>query len=222
MLSGDSMAFAVLLWIVVLLAVFLFYLLVVQRIINHYIHGPVPAFAARFIDNPVRRWFQPPTKVVDWIDIREGMWVLEVGPGPGTFTTEAAKRVGEQGKFFTIDIQPIIISRLDHRLQTQGVTTVTTRVASAHDLPFPDKTFDRVFMVAVLGEIPDKNEALTEFKRVLKDDGLLAVGEILPDPDYPRRRSVIRWCNRAGFELNGAHSGLMHYLLTFKKPARVK
>ena len=222
MLSGDSTAFTILLWIVVLLAAFLFYIVVVARIISHYFNGPVPAFVARFIDNPLRRRLQPPTKVVDWIEIKEGMCILEIGPGPGTFTIEAAKRIGEQGRLLAIDIQPIIISRLDRRLQVQGVTNVSTRVASAHDLPFPDRTFNRVFMVAVLGEIPDKSKALLEFKRVLKDDGLLAVGELLPDPDYPRRKSVIMWCNRVGFELNAAHGGLMHYLLTFKKAAPVK
>jgi len=37
---------------------------------------------------------------------------------------------------------------------------VTTKVASTYELPFPDDTFDRVLMVAVLIEIPDKRKAL--------------------------------------------------------------
>ncbi len=38
-------------------------------------------------------------------------------------------------------------------------------------------------------------------KRVLKDDGLLAIGEFLPDPDYPRRKTVAAWCQESGFSL---------------------
>ena len=28
-------------------------------------------------------------------------------------------------------------------------------------------------------------------RRVLKDDGLLAIGEFLPDPDCPRKRTIV-------------------------------
>ena len=190
---------------------------VVIRIIRRYVHFPIPAFIARFIDNPIRRRIQPPAKVVDWIGIQEGMCVLEIGPGPGTFTIEAAKRVGEKGKVFIIDIQPAVISKLNSRLQKEKIANVITKVTSAYELPFQDKTFDRVFMIAVLAEIPDKKKALVEIKRVLKDDSLLVIGEFLPDPDYPRRKTVTCWCGDAGFKLNGEYGGVLHYVLTFKK-----
>lgn len=41
--------------------------------------------------------------------------------GPGTFIIEAAKRVGEKGKVFAIDIQPTVISKLNGRLQREGL-----------------------------------------------------------------------------------------------------
>ena len=72
-------------------------------------------------------------------------------------------------------------------------------------------------MVAVLGEIPDKQRALGEFRRVLKDDGYLAIGEFLPDQDYPRESTVVRWCGEAGFELADDFGSIMHYLLLFRK-----
>jgi ubiquinone/menaquinone biosynthesis C-methylase UbiE len=111
------------------------------------------------------------------MDIRDGMHVLEIGPGPGTFTIEASKRVGENGRIFAIDLQPSVISRLDRRLQRAKIGNVIARVAPAYELPFSNNTFDRVFMIAVLAEIPDRKKALLEIKRVLRDDGLLAIGE---------------------------------------------
>jgi ubiquinone/menaquinone biosynthesis C-methylase UbiE len=72
-------------------------------------------------------------------------------------------------------------------------------------------------MVTVLGEIPDKRKALLEIKRVLKDEGLLAIGEFLPDPDYPRKSTVTGWCHDSGFELNEQFGNWLHYLLTFEK-----
>jgi len=190
---------------------------VLVRIVRRFIHFPIPAFVARFVDNPIRRRIQPPTRVVDWVGIQDGMYVLEIGPGPGTFTIEAAKRVGEKGKVYAIDIQPTIISRLKSRLQREKIANVTAKAASAYELPFSNNTFDRAFMIAVLAEIPDKRKALLEIKRVLKDSGLLAIGEFLPDPDYPRRKTVIRWCKGTGFESVSRYGGVLHYLLTFKK-----
>lgn len=215
-MSLVSVILTILLWIVAILVGWFFFVEVVIRIVRRFVHFPIPAFIARFIDNPIRRRIQPPTKVVDWIGIQDGMHILEIGPGPGTFTIEAAKRVGEEGKVFAIDVQPTLISKLNGRLQREEIANVTTKVASAYELPFSNKTFDRVFMITVLAEIPDKKKALFEIKRVLKDDGLLAIGELLPDPDYPRRRTVIHWCKDAGFELVNEYGGVLHYVLTFR------
>jgi len=217
MLAGSSMVLNVFLWIIIVLAGFLFYAFGLQRVVKHYVHYPIPAFAVRFIDNPIRRLFQPPRDVVNWIEISEGMSVLEIGPGPGTFTFEVAKRIGDKGSLFAVDIQPSVVSRLCSRLRAKEITNVTPVVASAHALPFSDNSFNRIFMVAVLGEIPDKNKTLLEVKRVLKNEGLLAIGELLPDPDYPRQKSVIGWCDDAGLKLVATHGGLIHYMLTFKK-----
>jgi len=145
------------------------------------------------------------------------MYILEIGPRPGTFTIEAAKRAGEKGRIFTVDIQPKIISKLNIRLKREKITNVTVKAASVYELPFPDRIFDRAFMIAVFGEIPDKKKALLEINRVLKDDGLLAIGEFLPDPDYPRRKTMIRWCKNAGFRLIDEYGGILHYVLTFRK-----
>jgi ubiquinone/menaquinone biosynthesis C-methylase UbiE len=216
-MSVISTVFTVLLWIFIILIGWFIFVEVVIRIIRRFIHFPIPAFIARFIDNPIRRRIQPPAKVIEWIGIREGMNVLEIGPGPGTFTIETSKRVGEEGKVFAVDIQPTVISKLNSKLQREKIQNVVTKVASAYELPFPDKNFDRVFMIAVLAEIPDKKKALVEIKRVLKDDGLLAIGEFLPDPDYPRRKTVIRWCEDAGFKLDRENVGVLHYVLTFNK-----
>lgn len=112
------------------------------------------AFVGRALDSRVRRWLQPPRVVIDWIAIHEGMQVLEVGAGPGTYTTEAARRLrGGKGAVHAIDILPGMIKLLEKKLQKEQTTNMTVTVASACDLPFLDKSFDRVFMITVLAEI---------------------------------------------------------------------
>ncbi len=91
------------------------------------------------------------------------------------------------------------------------------RVGDAYELDFPDESFDLAFLVAVLGEIPDPVRALREIYRVLKVDGVLSITEMLPDPDYPLRRTVVHWCREAGFELAEKGGNFFYYILNFRK-----
>jgi len=217
-----SIILTVLLWIFIILLGWFIFVQTVIRVIRRYIHFPIPAFAARFIDNPIRRRIQPPTKVVKWIGIQDGMYVLEIGPGPGTFTIEAARHVGKRGKLFAVDIQSTLIKKLNNRLKKEKITNGTAITASAYYLPFTNKMFDRIFMITVLAEIPDKKKALLEIKRVLKDDGILPIGELLLDPDYPRQKTVTKWCKNTDFEPINKYGTILHYVLTFKKTTTKK
>ncbi len=188
----------------------------ILRLAKRWVHFPAPPFLGRLLDSPVRRRLQPPDLVVSWMDLRPGMQVMEVGPGAGTFTEVAARSVGDGGKVHAFDIQPGMIAQVEARMQTRGVRNVDARVASAYDLPVPDGSMDRVFMVTVLPEIPDPQRALREFRRVLKPDGLLAVAEFLVDPDYPRLSTVVRWASDAGFKPAGSHRRGLHYVALFR------
>lgn len=87
-------------WLGRLLTAFLLWLIFVQtvvRLVRRYWHFPVPHFVAAFLSSPIRKAVQPPEEVVERSGIGHGMTALELGPGPGTFTLEAARRVGPQG-----------------------------------------------------------------------------------------------------------------------------
>jgi SAM-dependent methyltransferase len=214
-MSIGAAVLRVLFWLAVVLGGALFFLQVVVRAIRHFVHFPAPAFVARLIDNRWRRRLQPPAKIIDWIGIGPGLHVLEIGPGAGLFTIEAARRAAGPGHVFALDIQPSLVAKLHARLRAEGVTNAGAVAASAYEIPCRDSSFDRVFMIAVLAEIPDRPRALIEIKRVLRSDGLLAIGELLPDPDYPLPNTVRRWCADAGFVPVDSHGGFLHYLLTF-------
>jgi ubiquinone/menaquinone biosynthesis C-methylase UbiE len=192
----------------------------VVRLIRYFYQFPIPSFFTPLIDNPLRRKIQSPELIADWMGVKEGMNILEIGPGRGTFTFEVAQRVGSDGHLYAIDIQEPVVDSLKEIVEGQGVQNVTVRLASAYQLPFSDGYFDQVFMVTVLGEIPDKKKGLSEIKRVLKDQGLLAIGEFLPDPDSPRKMPVVNWCHDSGFILKEQFGNWLHYLLTFEKEGK--
>ena len=93
---------------------------IVVRLVRRLYLFPIPAFIVPFIDNPFRRRIQPPEKIVEWMDVKQGMSLLEVGPGPGTFTFAAAMEVGDTGRVYTIDIQETVITSLYAKIEQQG------------------------------------------------------------------------------------------------------
>jgi ubiquinone/menaquinone biosynthesis C-methylase UbiE len=149
--------------------------------------------------------------------LEPGMMVLEVGPGNGTYTVGAARRVGERGKVVTIDIEPKMIERVRRRAEAEGVDNIEARVADVYDLPFEDETFDAIYMIAVIGEIPDPVRAMGEFYRVLSATGRLVFSELLTDPDYPLARTLIDKASNVGFRLKSKLGGFFCYTLIFEK-----
>ena len=187
------------------------------RILRHYYKFPIPEFLTNVIDNPLRRRLQPPDQTAIRHGIKPGLTVLEVGPGKGNYTLASADRLGDQGRLVTIDIEPKIIQRLDVRLREEEIYNIDARVANVYDLPYDDGEFDLVYMIAVIGEIPDQIKALDEFHRVLKPGGQLVFSELLIDPDYPLAETLIRLCSGAGFRLKQKLGNFFYYTLIFKK-----
>lgn len=187
------------------------------RIIRHFHKFPMPEFLANLIDNPLRRRIQPPDEMPVRHGVEAGMTVLEVGPGNGRYTLGLARRVGSTGKVITVDIEPRMIARVRQRAQAEGISNLEAKIANVYDLPFEDGTIDAVCMITVIGEIPEPVRAMREFYRVLKPSGTLAFSELLPDPDYPLRRTLVRMAAQAGFRLKRKLGNFFAYTLVFEK-----
>jgi ubiquinone/menaquinone biosynthesis C-methylase UbiE len=205
------------LYILIGLALAVFVLHTVLRVVRHFHKFPMPEFLASAIDNPLRRRIQPPTEMPLRHGIEPGMTVLEVGPGNGRYTVETARVVGPSGKVIAVDIEPKMIERVSRRAQEEGVTNLEAKTASVYDLPFPDATFDAVSMIAVISEIPDPQRALGEFYRVLKPAGILAFSELITDPDYPLARTLIQRASAARFRLSRRLGSFLAYTLVFER-----
>jgi ubiquinone/menaquinone biosynthesis C-methylase UbiE len=211
------MIFRRLVWVLLAIPVVLILLHTIVRIVRHFYKFPMPVFMADLIDHPLRRKFQPPYETAVRHGLEPGMTVLEVGPGSGTYTMGAARRVGAQGKLVTVDIEPKMIERVRRRAEAEGIENIEARVANVYNLPFEDGTFDVVTMIAVIGEIPEPERAMQEFYRVLSPSGTLVFSELVMDPDYPLANTLIRMAASAGFRLRTKIGSFCYYTLIFEK-----
>ena len=199
------------------LAIIIIIFQIVVRIIRFFYKFPIPEFMVDFIDNPIRRRIQPPDRTAVRHGIVPGMRVLEVGPGNGTYTMAAARRVGEKGRLVTVDIEPRNIERVRARAAEEGVPNIDARVANIYALPFDDESFDLVYMIAVMGEIPEPQRALNEFQRVLLPNGRLVFSELLLDPDYQMAPNLIKKVTSSGFRLEELIGNIFYYTTIFTK-----
>ena len=204
----------------VLIFIWFFLLKIVARIAARSGRSsPCPASLAAIVDNPLRRLYMG--QVLDWIGIKPGEQVLELGPGPGAFTIAAAQQVGPAGRLLAVDIQPQMIALVEQRVQQAGLNNVETHVCGAYDLPFEDDSIDRAFLISVLPEIPDPARALRELRRVLRPDGILSITAEFADPDYLFGGETARLLAENGFRSVEKFGSWWCYTINFRAAAEM-
>ena len=131
----------------------------------------------------------------------EGERVLEIGPGTGYYTLDAARWVGAEGTIEIFDLQQEFLDHTMKRAGENGLANVRATLGDATALPFEDDSVDAVLLTAVLGEIPDQDAALAQIARVLKPDGRLVVGELIGDPHFTSPSALEHRAAAAGLRL---------------------
>ncbi|MEX2081773.1 MAG: methyltransferase domain-containing protein [Dehalococcoidia bacterium] len=177
-----------------------------------------PHEKAKLLLHPVRRILQSPSRLADRLELSPGMLLLEVGPGPGWFSVEIARRLEPGPGPLLFDIQREMLRMATERLDRAGLSAPAVQ-GDAMALPFRDQSFDVALFVTVLGEVPDPALCLTEVWRVLKNGGLLYVSEARGDPDRIRYSRLREMTEGAGFIAEPGHPGRgWVYTAKFHKP----
>jgi protein-L-isoaspartate O-methyltransferase len=145
-----------------------------------------------------------------------GERVLEVGPGSGYYSLHAARWLEPDGTLEVLDIQQEMLEHTMRRAQTLSISNIIPTRGDAQALPYPDGRFDAAYLVATLGEVPDKERALHELGRVLKPGGRLVVGESQPDPHMVSFDKLRMLADVAGLSNERRVGGRLGYLASFR------
>jgi ubiquinone/menaquinone biosynthesis C-methylase UbiE len=159
-----------------------------------------PVERAGALDLSLRRLVQNPTKILSPY-LNKGDKVLDFGCGPGFFTFDIARLVGESGLVFAADLQTgmleivekkIIAGNLQNRIQTHKCGETTIGLTS---------NVDFILAFYMIHELPDQDRTFKEFKQILNPEGKVLIIE----PDFHVTKNdfenMLFRLNKSGFKI---------------------
>ena len=109
--------------------------------------------------------------LVEYARPKPGMQVLDLACGTGEPGISLASRVGPEGRVTALDLSADLLEIADGRARQRGLTNFSTCQSDAHNLPFPENSFDLVACRFGVMFFTDVRNALAEIHRVLKPGG---------------------------------------------------
>ena len=106
--------------------------------------------------------------LVEYADPKPGMQVLDLASGTGEPGISLAQRIMPGGRVTAVDLSAELLELAAQRASNKNLSNFSIQQADAHQLPFPDRSFDLAtcrFGVMFFGDV---KQALAELQRVLK------------------------------------------------------
>jgi ubiquinone/menaquinone biosynthesis C-methylase UbiE len=161
-----------------------------SRIVYHTqerkIHMPRSAgyVNSEFLIKAAKRVEHIKKRTYEWMDIRPGDHVLDVGCGPGIDTVHLAGLVGPKGRVTGLDIDKDMLKQADQIAQHEKVQDIVEhRLGDVIQMPFPDNHFNSIRAERLFQVLPgpyDRPTVFQEMIRVTKKGGRI----VLADTDW--------------------------------------
>lgn len=127
------------------------------------------------LDDPSRLELFDPQKVLREFGLRKGMTVLDIGTGAGFYLPYLSEAVGDEGKVYAADIEPLAVEYAKRKVEELHLSNVEVFKSEEHRLPSEDSTVDFVFMAFVFHELENPVAFMEEVKRVCKPIAYLCI-----------------------------------------------
>jgi len=141
-------------------------------------------------------------RVMDILGVTTGKNVADIGAGSGWFTVRAAKRVGDSGSVYAVDINPEAIRYIDARIRRENLHNVKP-ILGKPDNPLLPATVDAALMLKTYHEIAQPITLLRNLRSSLSPAAKVGVIDRNGNGENHgiATEVVIREANQAGYRL---------------------
>lgn len=174
-------------------------------------------------NDPERRKWQDPEKILTKIGLAPGMIFVDIGCGDGYFALPAARIVGPEGKVIAVDIDEGAIGRLRRQAAEEELNQLSADVKAAEETIACEGCADFVFFGIDLHDFADPMRVIQNAKRMLRPSGRLVDLDWKAEPmqfgpPLGKRFSIDKAkkaIESAGFHVvSTAEAGPYHYIIT--------
>lgn len=173
-------------------------------------------------EDPQREQNLQPERVMDVLGIKAGSSVADIGAGSGWFTVRAARRVGEGGLVYAVEINADYLKYIEERAAREKLSNVRTVLGGEDDPRLPDASVDVVLLLKTYHELSQPIRLLEHLRRSMRAGARLGIIDRngKGDDHGLDADAVVREARRAGFELVEQHDFVkpdgMDYFLVFR------
>jgi ubiquinone/menaquinone biosynthesis C-methylase UbiE len=177
-------------------------------------------------EDPHRSEWQKPAKVLDYLLIKKGDRIADIGAGTGYFTVLFSKKAGEGGKVYAVDVEKSMLDYIKARAEKERLHNIVEILSKPDDPLLPKSSMDLIFICYTYFDISNKVDYLTILGGDLKKGGRLAIVEERLDSTRDRpplhkrtpKEKVLQDALHAGFKLEAELYFLPYqYFLVFSK-----
>jgi SAM-dependent methyltransferase len=153
-------------------------------------------------DSPGRDERLQINRVMDILGISSGKTVADIGAGSGWFSVRAAKRVGEAGTVYAVDINPDAIRYIESRIRKENLYNVKPVLGKPDDPLLPAKV-NAVLLLKTYHEVSQPIMLLRNLRRSLAAGARIGVIDRNGNGENHgvAREVVIREASEAGYQL---------------------
>jgi ubiquinone/menaquinone biosynthesis C-methylase UbiE len=160
-------------------------------------------------------------RVMDLLGITPGKTVADIGAGSGWFTVRAAKRVGDAGLVYAVDINPESARYINDRAQKEHLPNIKTILSQPDDALLPAASVDSVLLLKTYHEVAHPIVLLRNLHASLRPGAKVGIIDRNGNGENHgvNREIVIREAAQAGYRLLDQYDFVkpdkMDYLLLF-------
>lgn len=121
-------------------------------------------------------------QTISYLELKPGMRILEVSPGPGVFQPYIREVITDKGELVSLDLSLGMLRQCKKKQRQLNTFLIQ---GNGSYLPFDDNSFDALFHFGSVNLYNEPEKAIKDFVRVVKKNGIVSWGDEASSNNIP-------------------------------------